>query len=75
MIRILVVFNSFLFAFRYFNMILSLHVFSFFLLVFVLLIESNRLRYSNGEFDSCAVSTHVISFCEGACTSSISADN
>jgi hypothetical protein len=57
-----VVFNLLLFTLIYFNTILSSHVsFLFlFLLVFVLLIEGKGLRYSDGEFNSYTIYTHVI---------------
>jgi hypothetical protein len=76
-IRLLVAFNLLLFAFIYFNTILSsLISFLFlFLLVFVLLIEGKGPRCSDGEFDSCAIHAHVTLLLEGACTSSISADD
>jgi hypothetical protein len=63
-----VAFNLLLFTFRYFNVILSSHVsFLFhFLLVFVLLIEGKGSRCSDGEFDSCAIYTHVTFLREGA---------
>jgi len=66
-----VVFNLLLFAFRYFNTILSPRVSFLFLLLFVLLIEGKGPRYSDGEFDSCVIHVHVILLREGACTSSI----
>jgi hypothetical protein len=77
MIRISVAFNLLLFAFGYFNAILSSHVsFLFlFLLVFVLLVEGKGPRCSDGEFDSCAIYTHITLLREGACISSISADD
>ena len=46
-----------------------------FLLVFVLLIEGKGPRCSDGEFDSCAIHAYVTLLREGACTSSISADD
>jgi hypothetical protein len=72
-----VAFNLLLFAFKYFNTILSSRVsFLFlFLLVFVLHIEGKGPRCSDGEFDSCAIYLHVTLLCKGACTSSISADD
>jgi hypothetical protein len=77
MIQISVAFNLLLFAFRYFNTILSSHAsFLFlFLLVFVLLVEGKGPRYFDGEFDSCAIYAHVTLLREGACTSSILADD
>jgi integral membrane sensor domain MASE1 len=77
MIRISVIFNLLLFAFIYFNTILSSYLsFLFlFLLVFVLLIKGKGPRYSDSEFDSCTIHIHVILYREGACTSSISADD
>jgi hypothetical protein len=55
------------FAFIYFNAILSSHIsFLFlFLLVFVLLVEGKGPRCSDGEFDSCAIHTHVTLLREG----------
>ena len=41
-------------------------------LVLVPLVEGKGPRYSNGEFDSCAIHTHVTLLREGACISSIS---
>jgi hypothetical protein len=69
-----VAFNLLLFAFKYFNTILSSRVsFLFlFLLVFVLHIEGKGPRCSDGEFDSCAIYSHVTLLCKGAYTSSIS---
>jgi hypothetical protein len=77
MIRISVAFNLLLFAFIYFNAILSSHIsFLFlFLLLFVLLVEGKGPRCSDGEFDSCAIHAHVTLLREGVCTSSISADD
>jgi hypothetical protein len=74
MIRISVAFNLLLFAFRYFNAILSPRV-SFLLLlpvVFVLPIEGKGPRCFDSEFDSCAIYAHVTLCQEGAGTSSIS---
>ena len=73
--RISVAFNLLLFAFRHFNTILSPHVSVLFLLVFVQLIEGKGPRCSDSEFDSCAIHAHVTLYREGACTSSISADD
>ena len=72
-----VTFNLLLFAFEYFNTILSSRVsFLFpFLLVFVLFVEGKGPRCSDGEFDSCAIHSHVTLLREGACASSISADD
>ena len=71
------VFNLLLLLFRYFNTILSLRVsFLFlFLLVFVLFVEGEGLRCSDGEVNSCAIHAHVTLLWDGAYTSSISADN
>jgi hypothetical protein len=66
-----VAFNSLLFAFRYFNAILSLRVSFLFLLVVVLLVEGKGPRCSNGEFDSCDIRVHVALLQEGTYTSSI----
>ena len=65
------VFNSLLFAFRYFNTILSLRVSFLFLLVMVLLVEGKGPRCSYSEFDSCTIRAHVTLLQEGTCTSSI----
>jgi hypothetical protein len=66
-----VAFNLLLFAFRYFNAILSLRVSFLFLLVLVLLVEGKGPRCSDGEFDSCAIHAHVTLLQEGTCTGSI----
>ena len=70
-------FNLLLLLFGYFNAILSSRVsFLFlFLLGFVLLVEGKGPRCSDGEFDSYAIHAHVTLLREGACISSISADD
>jgi hypothetical protein len=54
---------------------LSPRVSFLFLLVFVLLIEGKGPRCFDGEFDSRAIHAHVTLLQEGACTSSILADD
>ena len=75
MIRNSVAFDLLLFAFGYFNAMLSPRVSFLFLLGFVLLVERKGPRCFDGEFDSFAIHAHVTLLREGACTSSISADD
>ena len=75
MTRISVAFNLLLFAFRYFNAILSTCVSFLFLLVFVQLVERKGPRCSNDEFDSGATHARMTLLQERACTSSISVDD
>ena len=58
-------FNLLLFAFRYFNAILSLRVSFLFLLVVFLLVEGKGPMCSDGEFDSCAIHAYVTLLREG----------